>query len=190
MLQVEEDGVAMTEELHLITQLKDNPAALGILIVLVIYKTIDLLIRLILPYIKRFWGKKTQGDIIKDLATKLEKVETFIETDAVERKKRQEEVDRRLDAQYEYIREAALQSGIAVVWTPGVPIIELFKAALLNIKLGANGNLREKLVEIIVKNPNGITIWKSVLSAYRKEHGNKMGDHFNETIEWIEKRIV
>jgi len=177
------------EEFAFLTQLKDNPAALAILFVLVIYKTIDILIRLVFPFFKKNGEKQAQGEIVKNLVSKLDNVEAFIEKDAVERKKRQEEVDRRLDAQYEYIKETALQSGIAVVWTPGVPIIELFRAALLNIKLGANGNLREKLLEAIMNSPNGRTVWKSVLSAYRKEHG-EMSKHFNETIEWIEKRIA
>jgi hypothetical protein len=175
------------EEFHLITQLKDNPGALIILCVLVVYKTIDLLIRLVLPHVLPYFRKKRAEDFV----SKLEKVEEFIENDAVERKKRQEEVDRRLDAQYEYIKEAVLQSGIAVIWSASnVPMVELFRAALLNIKLGANGNLREKLVGSIMSNPNGKTVWKSVLNAYRKEHGGVMNQHFNETIEWIEKRIA
>jgi len=185
-------------EFNFIAHLKDDPAAMVVLIVLIIYKSIDLIIKhivpLVFPFFKKNRGKQAQEaqpDIIEDLVKKLEKIEAFNEKDEIERKKRQEEVDRRLDAQYEYIREAALQSGIAVIWaTDGVPLVESFRAGLLNIKLGANGNLKEKLVEIIIKNPNGRTVWKSVLSAYKREHCGAMGDHFNETIEWIEKRIT
>jgi hypothetical protein len=101
---------------------------------------------------------------------------------------RLDEIDKRLDKHYEYIKEAAVQSGVSVVWTPGVPFIELVKAAFLNIKLGANGNLREKLLKAIMKEPNGRTIYQSILSAYVREHEN-VGSHFNETVKWIEKRI-
>jgi len=183
------------DEFNIIAHIKDDPAAQAILFVLIIYKIIDLIIKhlfpVIFPFLKKRQVQKDQSDIVKDLVEKLEKIEEFNAKDLVERKKRQEEVDRRLDAQYEFIRETALSSGVAVVWaTAGVPIVELFRAALLNIKLGANGNLREELVKVIIKNPNGITVWKSVLSAYKREHGGKMSDHFNETVAWIEKRIA
>ena len=74
------------------------------------------------------------------------------------------------------------------MWTPGVPFLEMLKAALLNIRLGANGNLTNKLLEAILKEPNGITTWKSFISAYVREH-SPMSSHFIETIDWIEKRI-
>jgi len=181
------------EDFNLITLIKDDPAALFILFVLIVYKSIDLIIRhvfpLVFPSFKKKQVQEAAPDVVKDLVDKLKKIEDFNEKDLVERKKRQDEVDKRLDKQYEFIRETAIQSGVAVVWaTAGVPMVELFRAALLNIKLGANGNLREELVKVIMKN-NGISVWKSVLSAYKRENGNKMSDHFNETIEWIEKRI-
>jgi len=181
------------DEFNLIAHIKNDPAALAILLVLIIYKSFDLIIRHLFPFIFPALKKnrEAQPDVIKNLVDRLEKIDDFNKKDLVERKKRQEEVDRRLDAQYEFIKEAALSSGVAVVWaTAGVPMVELFRAALLNIKLGANGNLREELVKVIIKNPSGITVWKSVLSAYKREHGGKMSAHFNETVEWIEKRIV
>ena len=181
------------DEFNIITILKDNPAALVIFFVLIIYKSFDLIIRhifpLVFPSLKKKQVQEAQSDVIKDFVDKLKKIEDFNEKDLIERKKRQDEVDKRLDKQNEFIRETAIQSGVAVVWaTAGVPMIELFRAALLNIKLGANGNLREELVKVIIKN-NGISVWKSVLSAYKRENGNVMSEHFNETIDWIEKRI-
>jgi len=131
-----------------------------------------------------------QDDIIKNLNEKVTKIETFLEKDAVERKKRQDEVDKRLDAHYEYIKEASIKAGIAVVWTDGVPLIELYNSAISNIRLGANGNLKEKLIAAIMHAPDGRAIWKSVLGAYMREHGQKVSQHFLDTIDWIEKRII
>jgi len=135
--------------------------------------------------------KDTQQDtLIKNLDEKVQKIEAFLEKDSIERKKRQDEVDRRLDEHYQYIKEASIKSGIAVVWTQGVPLVELFEAAISNIRLGANGNLKEKLVEAIMHAENGKTIWKSVLGNYLREHGHKTSEHFSNTIDWIEKRIT
>jgi len=131
-----------------------------------------------------------QDDLIKNLSEKVLKIEAFLEADSVERKKRQEEVDRRLDAHYEYIKEASIKSGIAVVWTQGVPLVELFEAAISNIKLGANGNLKEKLLAAIIHAQDGRSIWKSVLGNYLREHGHNVSERFSNTIDWIEKRIA
>jgi len=135
--------------------------------------------------------KDTQQDtLIKSLDEKVLKIEAFLEADSIERKKRQEELDRRLDEHYEYIKEASIKAGIAVVWTDGVPLIEFYEAGISNIKLGANGNLKEKLVEAIMHAPDGRAIWKSILSNYMREHGHNVSDHFSNTIDWIEKRIA
>jgi len=183
-------------EIAIITQLKDEPAALFVLGIFVVYKIGETFLAHFLPWLKKKGDHKEEGhkddqqdDSIKNLVDKLSKIEAFLEKDAIDRKKRQDEVDKRIEKHYEYIKEAALQSGTAVVWTPGVPFLELLKAAVLNIKLGANGNLRTKLVEAIIKEPNGIVTWKSFLSTYVREHG-PMSKHFNETIEWVEKRIA
>jgi len=131
-----------------------------------------------------------QDNIIKSLNDKVAKIEHFLENDAIERKRRQDEVDKRLDAHYEYIREASIKAGIAVVWTEGVPLIELYNAAISNIRLGANGNLKEKLAEAIIHAPDGRAIWKSVLGSYLMEHKHNVSEYFINTIDWIEKRIV
>jgi len=131
-----------------------------------------------------------QDTLIKSLDEKVLKIEAFLEADSIERKKCQKEVDRRLDEHYEYIKEVSIKSGIAVVWTQGVPLIELYQSGLSNIRLGANGNLKEKLVEAIVHAPDGRAIWKSVLSNYMREHGHNVSKHFTDTIDWIEKRIA
>ena len=169
--------------------MQNEPVALLVLLVLIIYKTIAIVI----PYVKKKDEKMDEKHPkcnCASLSGKLEKIETLFEKDAQERKKRQDEVDARLDKQYEFIKEAVIQSGVGVVWTDGVPFIEIVNAALLNIKLGKNGNLQEKLVEVIMKEPNGVKTYKSMLSAFKSEHGPKMSDHFNNTIDWIEKSIV
>jgi len=102
---------------------------------------------------------------------------------------RLDEIEKRLDAQYEFIREAVLKSGVAVVWGQGVPFVELVEAALMNIMLGANGNMREKLVGAIMKEPNGRVIYQSVLNSFIRKHEKNINSHFKETIAWIEKRI-
>jgi len=105
-------------------------------------------------------------------------------------KTKKKSIEEILAEHYEYIKEASIKAGIAVVWTQGVPLIELFEAAISNIRMGANGNLKEKLVEAIIHAPDGVSIWKSVLGNYLREHGHNVSEHFSNTIEWIEKRIV
>jgi hypothetical protein len=73
-----------------------------------------------------------QDKEIESILGKLKNIESLIEKDAIERKKRQEEVDYRLDKQYEFIREAALKSCVANIWGDKVPLIEFLDAALLS----------------------------------------------------------
>ena len=184
-------------EFTVLSQIQNEPIALLALLILVIYKTIAIIVPLIKKKDDKVEETKDKKCNCTSLSGKLEKIEALLEKhtlerkeDALERIKRQEEVDARLDKHYEYIKEAVIQSGVGVVWTPGVPFVELVNAALLNIRLGKNGNLQEKLVEAIMKEPNGITTYKSLLNAFILEHGPKMSKHFNTTIDWIEKRII
>jgi hypothetical protein len=99
------------------------------------------------------------------------------------------EIDKRLDAHYGFIKESALQSGVALLCSQDAPFVSLVKGALLNIKLGANGNVREKLVQAIIKEPNGRELYQSILSDYMMQYGKTVGEHFIKTIDWIEKRL-
>jgi hypothetical protein len=102
---------------------------------------------------------------------------------------RLEEIEKRLDAQYEFIRDAVLKSGVAILGGQGVPFVELVEAALMNIMLGANGNTRDKLLAAIMKESNGRIIYQSILSSFIRKHEKNITNHFKETITWIEKRI-
>jgi predicted Holliday junction resolvase-like endonuclease len=160
-----------------------------IIVVCVVLLESTVLLKMFLPV----WFQK------KDDSKSYEKKQIVKNSHMVKILTRLDEIDKRFDGieirlnkRYEYIREAALQSGIAVVWSSESPFIELVRAALLNIRLGANGNLRNKLLQSIMKEPNGRKIYQSVLSAYineRKERKENIDDHFYKTIEWIEKRI-
>jgi hypothetical protein len=82
-----------------------------------------------------------------------------------------------------------MQASVAIVWNDNIPFVERLKAAFLSIKLGANGNLREKLVKIIIQEPNGVVTYKSELSSYLRANEKSITPHFRETIGQIDKKI-
>lgn len=98
----------------------------------------------------------------------------------------------RLDVHYGYIKEAAIQAGNSVVWSDkGAPFVEVIKAGLLNIKLGANGNLKHRMVEVIVGfGKEGIPIYRSILNEFIKNSKGTLSAQFYETIEWIDQRLL
>jgi hypothetical protein len=102
------------------------------------------------------------------------------------------DINKRLDAQYMYLRETAVQSGIGVVWSgTQAPFEEAIWAALNNIKLGQNGNLITRVVEIVMlEGKNGVKNYRSVLNKFINDDRNKnLSDHFYETIKAIEREI-
>jgi len=134
-----------------------------------------------------------QDECIENIVLKLESLERLFSTDATERKEWQKNTEERQNIQYEYIRDAALQASIAIVWNDSIPFIERLRAAFLSFKLGANGNLRNKLVKIIIAEPNGVTTFRSEVNTYIRDHEkNKkiLIPHFYQTIEWIDKQIA
>lgn len=130
-----------------------------------------------------------QDEVIENINLKLENLEKFIERDAIDRKKRQDDIDTRLDKQYEYIREAAMQAALAIVWNDSIPFVERTKAAFLAWKLGANGNLRKKYLSIVMVEPNGKVTFESELSAYMRANEKNLTPHFRQAIKWLEKQI-
>jgi hypothetical protein len=100
-------------------------------------------------------------------------------------------INNRLDIQYKYIREAAIQAGVSVVWSGAkAPFVEIIRAALLNIYLGENGNLRKRLVSVIMEEgKSGVSLYNSILNEFIKEKNNNLSPHFNKTIKWVEDQI-
>jgi len=101
-------------------------------------------------------------------------------------------INTRLDSHYKYIKEAAIQAGVSVVWSgTKAPFVETIKAAFLNIKLEQNGNLIDRLVQLIMEGgKNGVYLYKSLLNDFMNKDENKnLSPYFKETMKTIEKKI-
>jgi hypothetical protein len=104
--------------------------------------------------------------------------------------KRLDKTEKRLDAQYRYIREAAVQSSVAVAWGEKAPFVEVIRAILMGVKLGTNGNMRERLIEVIMGMKDGKSLFESVLNIYRKDNPDTaQNKYFNDTIDWVYRRL-
>jgi predicted transcriptional regulator len=105
-----------------------------------------------------------------------------------------DQINQRLDRQYQYIREAAIKAGVSVVWS-GVraPFVEVIKAGLDNIRLGENGNLIKRIPKVIMEHgPGGIELFDSLLNDYIKESKEKgliLSDHFYAQIKAIKEKV-
>ncbi|MDR2923430.1 MAG: hypothetical protein LBU85_08840 [Treponema sp.] len=96
-------------------------------------------------------------------------------------------IDRRLDAQYEYIKEATIKAGISVAWGEKAPFDEVIEAILMNLHLGANGNTAGRLSNVIIGYPNGLQLFNSMYNRFIKEH--KVSDKFIETVKEATKGL-
>jgi hypothetical protein len=93
---------------------------------------------------------------------------------------------KRMDAQYNYIKEAALKSNLAIVWNDNAPLLEFFDAVFMVLYLGGNGNTIDRVTGRIVKTTQNLEIYKSALSKFRKEHPNTNA-YFESAIKQIHR---
>jgi hypothetical protein len=93
-------------------------------------------------------------------------------------------INSRLDKQYEYIREAALKPNAALVFTENVPPVEFYDAAFMSLYLGANGNTIERVKKMNVKEKGNLSVYKSELAKFRKEH-KVVSEEFKASIKEI-----
>lgn len=102
--------------------------------------------------------------------------------------KRFDEIDKRLDAQYKFIRGAVVNAGIAVGWGDKAPFVEVVKAILLNLWLRENGNTRDRLVEVVAGMRGGMQLFNSILGEFCKEHAEP-NDGFWNDIHYIHDKV-
>jgi hypothetical protein len=125
-----------------------------------------------------------QDNTIKTLFEKLENIETALDKNSTENKKRHIEINTRLDKQYEFIREAVLKSCAAMVFTNDVPLIEFFDAVFMSLYLGANGNTISRVTKRIIKSKENLETYNSELAKFRQKHKNT-NNHFENAIKQI-----
>jgi len=105
---------------------------------------------------------------------------------------RLDQIEKRLDSQYGFIKNAVIQSGIGIIWSGSkpVPFVEVVNAALLNISLGTNGNQRKQLLSVIMEHGvHGITDFTSLKEKFIKENKERLDSYFYDTMAWLEKQL-
>ena len=127
-----------------------------------------------------------QDRTISGLIAKLEELESIIKKDVTERNEKYSEFETRLDAQYEFIKEAALKSCTSVIFSDNVPLIEFLDAVFTNLYLGGNGNTINRLLKRIIKTPETLETYNSELAKFRKEH-KKTNAYFENAIQQIHR---
>jgi len=127
-----------------------------------------------------------QDKTISGVITKLEELESIIKKDVTERNEKYSEFETRLDAQYEFIKEAALKSCTSVIFSDNVPLIEFLDAVFTNLYLGGNGNTIKRVTKRIIKTEETLETYNSELAKFRKEH-KKSTPYFENAIEQIHR---
>jgi len=100
-------------------------------------------------------------------------------------------LDKRSDAQYDYTKNAAINAANGVVWSDkGAPFLEVIKAGLLNIMLGQNGNLIDRMVDVIMGFGNkGVETYRSTLNEFIDKNRSKLDSYFWDSIKRLEAKI-
>jgi len=127
-----------------------------------------------------------QDKTISGVIKKLDELEAIIKNDVTERNEKFNEFETRLDAQYEFIKEAALKSCTSVIFSDNVPIIEFLDAVFTNLYLGGNGNTINRVTKRIIKTKETLETYNSELAKFRKEH-KKTTPYFENAIEQIHR---
>ena len=165
-------------ELSWITQLKDEPIALLVLVIMAVFKVAETIIKFLIPHFK-----KTPNEPCAAHENRLKKIEGLLHKDMLKRKERQERVDKMM-------RDITIQSCAAVIYNSETPPLELFKAAMLHFRNDGNGNAREQVLKVITQDKQNIKLWKSVINEDAHNNGICENRHFLSCLEWIEKRIA
>jgi hypothetical protein len=127
-------------------------------------------------------------DFAKEFTERLDKISAESSRDI-------ESIRERIDAQYKFIREAAINAGIGVVWSgTKAPFKETVKAGLKNIMLGENGNLVNRLVQVVMEEgKNGVANYESELNEFVQNNFTKpkkpVPEHFKTITKQIKDRI-
>jgi len=106
---------------------------------------------------------------------------------------RLDKIDKRLDSQYEFIKNAVIQSGIGIIWSGSkpVPFVEVVNAALLNISLHANGNQRKRLLTVIMDHGvHGVTDFTSLREKFINENKSRLDQYFYDAMAWLDKQLL
>jgi len=125
-----------------------------------------------------------QDKTIHVLFEKIKSIEDVLEKNLIENGKHFGEINIRLDKNYEYIKEAAIKSCIAIIVAPNSPLIEFFDAVFLCLYLGGNGNTINFAVKRLLEDKQNLEIYKSCLVKFRKEH-KRINSYFEEAIKQI-----
>jgi hypothetical protein len=120
---------------------------------------------------------------LKELSARVQVLEDSWQKDSGERKARQKELDKQLFA-------LDLQLCICIIYLPGISFEYRAKAAIKYFKLHGNGNVREDVVAIILKEPNGRKRWQKELNDDITDNGICEDVFFKDTTHWIEQRLV
>jgi len=127
------------------------------------------------------YDRRKMDKVLVEVIKRLDAIENCINT-----------IQQRMNAQYKYLRETTIQSGVSVVWAGAKPpFMEVVKAALTNIMLGENGNLVKRMKKVIMEDgPGGIERFESILNIYIKENKEKLTDHFYNVVAQIKQGIM
>ena len=88
------------------------------------------------------------------------------------------------------IKNDTMRSCIALIYTSRVPIGYKLSAAIDYFVLEGNGNVRDRTIELIRNEPNGIQHWRTALHQYTQQHGTVDNAYFNKTINYIEQEAT
>jgi len=119
---------------------------------------------------------------LKELSVRVKALEDSWQNDSKKRKTRQVELDKQLVT-------LELQLCICIIYTPGVSFEYKMRYAIKYFKLHGNGSVREDVVAIILKTPDGRKRWHGELNEDIKNNGICEDAFFKNTTHWIEQQL-
>lgn len=89
---------------------------------------------------------------------------------------------------YQNQQRVIIQTSIGILWGDKAPFIEVVRAGLLALRAGANGNIRERLLEVIIGyGDKGRELYNTLCNEFVKKEGMTL--ELKEGLEWLDKRL-
>lgn len=176
------NGNIMEQKTNALLALKDHPGLLAVYIVLILAIGIIFLLwkqPAVFEYLKARIGLKPKAKPQEAQPPDQDGVIQLLS----DVRKQLESINSRLEVATRY-------SCISVIYSPGVYIGYKLDAALTYFKLHGNGDVKDYIKQVIIKEPNGISHWNGAVNEDIRKNGVSKDEYYIEAVKAVSQGMA